>query len=69
MRLDNERGIALVISLFVMIILLGFSGVFILRTIHENNMAKKELALAQSFYIAEAGTRAAVDELDNLVNN
>ena len=68
MNIQNERGIALVIALFVMVILMGFCSVFILRTIHESRLAKKELAMAQSFYIAEGGANAALEELDKLVN-
>jgi len=69
MKLNNERGVALVISLFVIVVLLGFSSVFILRTMHESNIAQKELDMAKSFYIAEGGSRIALDGLDNLINN
>ncbi len=69
MRLNNERGVALIISLFIVVVLLGFSSVFILRTIHESRIAQKELDMAKSFYIAEAGAKAALDGLDTLINN
>lgn len=69
MKLNNENGVALVISLFVVVVLLGFSGVFLLRTIHESYIAQKELDMAKSFYIAEGGAKVALDGLDTLINN
>ena len=68
-KVNNEKGVALIFSFLILIILLGLSSMFILRAVHESNLAKKELNLAKSFYISEAGTQKGLDELDNLINN
>jgi len=68
MRIDNEKGIALVITMFVMVILLGLGSIFVLRSVQENIMTKKNLELTKSFYIAEGGSHAALDSLDTLIN-
>lgn len=68
MKMNNEKGVALIISLFVVVVLLGLSSVFILRTIYESRVAQRELDMAKSFYIAEGGSKAALDRLDTLIN-
>jgi len=68
MKINNQDGVALIISLFVVVVLLGLSSVFILRTIYESNIAQRELDMAKSFYIAEGGSKAALDGLDTLIN-
>jgi len=69
MKLKNEKGIALVISFGVIIVLLGLSSAFMLRAVHESNMSERERALAKAQYISEGGTQIGLDELDNLINN
>lgn len=69
MKINNNSGVALIIALFVVVVLLGLSSVFILRTIYESKVAQRELDMAKSFYIAEGGSKAALDGLDNLINN
>lgn len=69
MRLHNERGAALIISLFIVTVLLGLSSVFVLRTIYESNIAQRELDMAKSFYFAEGGSKAALQGLDTLIND
>jgi hypothetical protein len=69
MRLNNERGIALVIGLFVLITLMGFSTMFVIRTVHESNATKAERELVKAFYLAEAGSESALMELDTLIND
>ncbi len=65
----NNKGIVLVATLFVLVILIAFSAAFILRTVNESNMAKIERETTKSFYIAEAGTQVALKQLDTLINS
>ncbi|MCB9720656.1 MAG: DUF4900 domain-containing protein [Candidatus Omnitrophica bacterium] len=69
MKLHNERGAALIISLFIVTVLLGLSSVFVLRSIYESNIAQRELDMAKSFYYAEGGSKAALQGLDTLIND
>lgn len=69
MNLNNERGAALIISLFIVTVLLGLSSVFVLRSIYESNIAQRELDMAKSFYYAEGGSKAALQGLDVLIND
>ena len=69
MKLHNERGAALIISLFIVTVLLGLSSVFVLRSIYESNIAQRELDMAKSFYYAEGGSKAALQGLDVLIND
>jgi len=68
-RINNERGIALIISLFIIVMLLGFSSVLILRTVNESNQARIERESMKAFFIAESGMHNGLDGLDNLINN
>ncbi|MBP9855402.1 MAG: DUF4900 domain-containing protein [Candidatus Omnitrophica bacterium] len=68
MKMNNEKGVALIVSLFVVVVLLGMSAVFILRSVYESRIVQKELDMAKSFYIAEAGSKAALDGLDTIIN-
>lgn len=68
MNLNNRQGIALAFSLYIVIILLALSSLFVLRTVHEANMARVERELAKSFYIAEGGANDALDVLYGLIN-
>lgn len=68
LKRDN-RGAALIIVLFVMVVLLSLGNIIVLRAVHERNMAHRERETAKAFYAAHGGTQAAVDALDNLINN
>ena len=68
MRLNNERGVALAITLLVVMVLLIFGRLFILRTVNEKNIVDRERKLTQALYIAEGGSDAAIDEIDKLIN-
>ena len=67
--IKNEKGMALIVSLFVVVVLLGLGTVFALRTVNEANMSRRERQLAKAFYISEAGTETGLDAVDNLINN
>lgn len=69
MKLNNEKGVALAFTLFIMMILLGLSSLFVLRTIQESRLAARERAEAKSFYLAEAATNSGLEGLDTLINN
>lgn len=69
MRRNSEKGAALIITLFVMITLVSLSSLFILRTVHENRMAKMERDIAKSFYASQGSAQVALESLDNLINN
>ncbi|MFT5387651.1 MAG: hypothetical protein ACI9E5_000782, partial [Candidatus Omnitrophota bacterium] len=69
MKITNNKGIALIYSLFTTVILISLSTLFVLRTVHEKNIIGVEKNLAQSFHASNAGTQAGLDGLDNLINN
>ncbi len=68
MRLTNNKGIALVISLLCVIVLLTLSSVFVLRTITEKKTADQQARLTQAFYVTEGGAQAGLDQLKTLIN-
>ena len=68
MRINNQRGIALVFTLLIVIVFLTLSSIFVLRTVNEKNMVEKEKKLAQAFYVAEGGDEAALEQLNTLIN-
>ncbi|MBI5416186.1 MAG: DUF4900 domain-containing protein [Candidatus Omnitrophica bacterium] len=68
-KLANNRGAALVIVLFLMVIFLFLSDIFVLRSIHERNMATVERETAKALYAAQGGAQTGLDGLDNLINN
>lgn len=69
MKINNEKGVALAFTLFLMLILISLSSLFVLRTIHESRMAQIEREEAKAFYLAEAAANAGLERLDILVNN
>jgi len=68
MRVKNERGIALAITLLVIIVLITLGAVFVFRAVNEKNISDHQRRMVKSFYIAEAGANAALDKLDTLIN-
>jgi len=68
MRINNERGVTLAITLLVVIVLITLGAVFILRVVNERNVVEYEQRSAKAFYIAEGGVNAALETLDNLIN-
>ncbi|MBI5150810.1 MAG: DUF4900 domain-containing protein [Candidatus Omnitrophica bacterium] len=68
-KLANNRGAALVIVLFLMVIFLFLSDIFVLMTLHERNMADVERESAKAFYAAQGGAQSGLNGLDNLINN
>ncbi len=68
MKIHNNKGVALVISFLVIIVLLALSGILVLTTITEKQYAKREVEQTQAFYVAEAGGNVALEQLDDLIN-
>ena len=67
-RRHNEKGAALIMALFVLVILLALSAVFLLQVVQESRMAWHERELMKSFYIAEGGISHGLITLDELIN-
>lgn len=65
----DERGAAMIIVLFIMVVLLSLGDIFVLRAVHERNMADRERETAKAFYAAHGGSQAGLDGLNNLINN
>jgi len=66
--LNNNKGIALVISLVVTMFLLTFGSILLSRTFSQRSFIEREKKLANSLYLAEAGAQAGLNRLDRLVN-
>ncbi len=67
-RKSNEKGMALVIVLLVVLVFAILGSAFIARTVNEKNTAEREKLLNQAFYVAEAGGDAGLAKLDELIN-
>ena len=68
-KLNNEKGVALILALFIMVVLLGLSTIFVLRAAHESNVTKITRIATKAFYLADAGSQMSLDEMDTLINN
>ncbi|MFH1767729.1 MAG: hypothetical protein ABH858_01025 [Candidatus Omnitrophota bacterium] len=60
-----KKAAAIVLTFFVVIILTILSGPIFSNTLSENNLAKRHLQNAQSFWLAEAGAQRGLWELNN----
>ena len=67
-KLNNNKGIALVISMVVTMFLLTFGSILLARTFSQKNLLDREKNLTNAFYLAEAGAQAGLSRLDRLVN-
>ena len=56
---SNKKGMVLITTYFVLVVLLGFSSMFLLRSINEGQLAKRSNDSLQAFYEAEAGIASA----------
>ena len=68
MRMNNNKGIALVISMLVMTFLIAFSGIFLLRVCSQRSWIQHEKHSTNAYYLAEAGAQAGLNRLQNLIN-
>lgn len=67
-KLHNNKGIALVISLLVSIVLIALSSIFVLRTVNESYTAKRQRDMLKTFGIAEGAAENGFDTLNTLIN-
>ncbi|MDP2653796.1 MAG: DUF4900 domain-containing protein [Candidatus Omnitrophota bacterium] len=67
MRKD-ERGVALVLTIFISVVLLIFGSVFVLRAVNEKLTSERERYGVQAFYLAEAASEMAIHKIDELIN-
>ncbi len=68
MRIRNERGIALAVTLLVIVVLIVFGAVFVMRTVTEKNLSDRQRMSVKAFYIAEAGEHIGLDSLNTIIN-
>ncbi|MCQ9208790.1 MAG: pilus assembly PilX N-terminal domain-containing protein, partial [Omnitrophica bacterium] len=59
---NNNKGIVLIVSYFVLVVLLGLTAITILRGINESRLAQRSNYSLQAFYEAEAGIAYAYAE-------
>ncbi len=68
MFLKNDRGLILVTSLGIVTVLLIIGGIFIVRTVSEKNLSDLERRSTRAFYLADAGSQAALNRLNEIIN-
>lgn len=69
MDLNSKNGFALAFTLYIVTVLMILSSAFVLRTANERRLAAKEIDLAKSFYLAEAGSEIGLERLNTLIND
>lgn len=68
MRIQNNRGVALVFTMFFVVIMLVLEGIFIFNVVHESQMSRSEREQAKVSYAAHGGAQAAIEQLETLIN-
>ncbi len=68
-NIRNNNGIAMAITLMFMVILVGTSGIFVLRSAQENKEARAERDMAEASLAAQGGNQKALQQLDVLIND
>jgi Tfp pilus assembly protein PilX len=64
-KLGNERGVAILFTLFVIIVLSVLGAAFVVRSITESRVAQKYELSTRAFWLADAGINKAAWELKN----
>ena len=59
---NNNKGIALIFALFIMLVVLGISGILMMRTVNTGMMNQVNSNSLQAFYEADAGLNFAYAE-------
>ncbi len=67
-KIRDEKGVALIFTLLFVVILMAIAGIFVLRIVHEARMAALERELTKTFYAAQGGGEAALEEVEVLIN-
>ncbi len=65
---SNEKGMALVIVLMIVMVFAILGSAFVARTVNERNTSEREKLLNQAYYVGEAGADAGLAKLDELIN-
>jgi len=65
---NDAKGVALVATLFFILLLLALSSVVVLTSVTERQMIEKETLEAKLFYVSEAGVNYGIDDLDRMIN-
>lgn len=64
----NQKGAALIFTLYTMVVFLSLGALFAARTIHEKNMTAVERQVTASTSAANGGVHAGLKELNTLIN-
>jgi len=59
----NKRGIVLILSCILIVVLIILGAAILSRSIAENRLAQNNLEITQAFWLAEAGLSQALDNL------
>jgi len=65
----TKRGVVLVFSLLVVVVLSIILGAFFLKSINENNLVRRFVSSTQAFWVAESGVAQAMRNLPNSPTN
>ncbi len=68
MRLNNQKGVALAVTLLVIVIIITLGAAFTLRAISDKSVSDHQRRSVKSFYIAEAGANHGLNTLDTIIN-
>lgn len=66
--LSSNKGIALVMSLIMTMLLLTFGSILLSRTLFQKTALDRQRNVTNAFYLAEAGAQAGLNRLDRLIN-
>jgi len=61
----NKKGMVLILSFIVIVVLSVLGSAIVSRSIHEANIARRYAETAQAFWIADAGVNRALKEIKN----
>jgi hypothetical protein len=65
----TKRGVVLIFSLLVVVFLSIILGAFFLKSINENNLARRFVSSTQAFWVAETGVAQAIRNLPDSPTN
>ncbi len=69
MRLSEQKGMAIIMGLFFVVFIFGLTGLFLLASVHENNLAVIDREMAKAFYAANGAVQVALKQVDVLIND
>ena len=68
-KLKNNKGMALMMTLFFTVIFYGLTASFMLAVVNETKMARIDRENTKVFYTAQAAGQTALNQLNTLINN